>query len=240
MARSRSAQRLLLDTCVLAELQKPAGNPAVIRALEAMDDDALYLSVLTIAEIRKGIDKLAPGKRQSHLEEWLTGLVTRYDDHILPVDLEVAEAWGRMNARVEALGDGEDIAAARVVIDKALAGNAVAARFCVDRLMPRPRGRTIALDLPDGAGASDIAAAYDVVVQAMATGEITPDEALQVSRVLDGRLRALKMAREEKRNERATPKTEPSPACGRGPFQEPSPACGKGALQEPSPACGRG
>src|SRR6266851_2553379 len=104
MARSRSARRLLLDTCILAELQKPNGNPAVIRAIEAMDDNALFLSVLTIAEIRKGIDKLAPGRRQSHLEEWLSGLVARYQDRILPIDIEIAEIWGRMSARVEALG----------------------------------------------------------------------------------------------------------------------------------------
>jgi hypothetical protein len=156
----------------------------------------------------------------------------------------------------EALGDGEDIAAARVVIDKALSGDMVAARFVVGRLEPRPRGRAIALDLPEGAGARDIVAAYDATVRAMATGEITPDEALQVSRVLDGRLRALKMAREEKRNERATPKTEPSPACGRGqgeglgapaeqdwrgpstqPSPRPSPVNGRGSLSRKEGEC---
>ena len=116
----------------------------------------------------------------------------------------------------EALGDGEDIAAARVVIDKALAGDMVAARFVVGRLEPRPRDRAIALDLPDGAGASGIVAAYDVDVQAMATGEITPDEALQVSRVLDGRLRALKMAAREEARNPAKPKESPSPLVGEG------------------------
>jgi toxin FitB len=102
MPRPHSARRLLLDTCVFAELQKPIGNPGVIRAIDAMDDSALFMSVLTIAEIRKGIDKLAPGKRRSRLEEWLIGLVERYDDRILLIDLAVAEMWGRMNARLEA------------------------------------------------------------------------------------------------------------------------------------------
>src|SRR5260221_13507150 len=97
----------------------------------------------------------------------------------------------------EALNEGDDRTAARIVIDKALAGNLVAARFVVDRLMPRPRGRAIELDLPDGTGARDIVTAYDATVQAMATGDITPDEGLTVTRVLDGRLRALKAAREE-------------------------------------------
>jgi hypothetical protein len=116
----------------------------------------------------------------------------------------------------EALDDGEDIAAARVVIDKALSGDMIAARFIVGRLEPRPRSRAIELDLPDGAGASDIAAAYDVTVRAMATGEITPEEALQVSRVLDGRLRALKMAAREEPSVR--PAQSPSPARGEGDF----------------------
>jgi toxin FitB len=104
MPRSHSARRLLLDTCVLAELQKPVANPDVIRAIEAVDDSVLFLSVLTIAGIRKGIDKLAPGKRRSRLDDWLIGLVERYGDRILPIDLAVAELWGRMNARLEAAG----------------------------------------------------------------------------------------------------------------------------------------
>jgi len=113
----------------------------------------------------------------------------------------------------EALDEGEDIAAARIVIDKALAGDAVAARFVVGRLMPRPRGREIEIDLPDVASAGDIVTAYDATVQAMAAGEITPDEALTVTRVLDGRLRAIKAARRE----RLSPihRREPSPP-GRG------------------------
>src|SRR5260221_13899101 len=83
----------------------------------------------------------------------------------------------------EALRDGEEAATARVVIDKALSGNQVAARFVVDRLMPRPRSRTIELDLPAGAG---ILAGYDAAGQAMVSGEIPPGEALTMTRVLDG------------------------------------------------------
>jgi len=120
-----------------------------------------------------------------------------------------------------ALADGEDKAAARIVIDKALSGDAVAARFIVDRLMPRPRSRTIELDLPAGAGAADILAASNATIAAMAAGEITPDEALTVTRVLDGRLRALEAAARE----RLSPvhRKEPSPS-GRG--QGEGAACG--------------
>jgi hypothetical protein len=119
----------------------------------------------------------------------------------------------RATALREALKDGEDAAAARIVIDKALAGDAVAARFIVDRLMPRPRSRTIELDLPQGAGAADILAASNATIAAMAAGEITPDEALTVTRVLDGRLRALKAAARESLS--PVYRKEPSPS-GRG------------------------
>jgi hypothetical protein len=117
----------------------------------------------------------------------------------------------------EALRDGEDIAAARIVIDKALAGDAVAARFLLDRLTPRPRGRTIALDLPEGKRAGDVLAASNATIAAMAAGEITPDEALTVTKVLDGRLRALKAAaREEKKRDAALSKSPPCPSTGSG------------------------
>jgi len=112
----------------------------------------------------------------------------------------------------EALADGEGVAAARIVIDKALAGNAVAARFIIDRLEPRRRGRVVSLDLPEGASAGAVVAAYDTTLRAMASGEITPDEALTVTRVLDGRLRALKAAARAKRQTKS-----PSTRAGESP-----------------------
>src|SRR5437868_11675679 len=77
----------------------------------------------------------------------------------------------------EALDSEEGPAMARVVIDKALAGDVVTAKFCIARLMPKPRDRGIEIDLPAGARARDIVAAYDATVRAMASGQITPDEA---------------------------------------------------------------
>src|SRR6266446_8673441 len=65
--------------------------------------------------------------------------------------------------------DSEDgPAMARIVIDKALAGDVVTARFCLDRLEPRPRGRAIAIDLPEGARMRDVVAAFDATLRAMA------------------------------------------------------------------------
>jgi Family of unknown function (DUF5681) len=136
----------------------------------------------------------------------------------------------RATALRAALADGEEKAAARIVIDKALSGDAVAARFIVGRLMPRPRSRTIELDLPAGAGAADILAASNATIAAMAAGEITPDEALTVTRVLDGRLRALKAAARESLS--PVHRKEPSPSRNR---KEPSPS-GRG--QGEGVACG--
>jgi hypothetical protein len=93
----------------------------------------------------------------------------------------------RKTVLAEALHDGEDTAVARIVIDKALAGDAVVARFCLGLLSPKPRGRAIEIDLPENAAAGDVVAAFDATLAAMAAGEITPDEALIVTRVLDGR-----------------------------------------------------
>jgi len=117
----------------------------------------------------------------------------------------------------EMLDDSEARTIARSVIDKALAGNAVAARFIVGRLTSPPRGRPIALDLPrcssECSSAGDILAASNTTVEAMAAGEITPEEALTVTRVLDFRLKAVTAAARERLS--SAHRKEPSPP-GRG------------------------
>ncbi|MDB5410937.1 MAG: hypothetical protein JWL84_5849, partial [Rhodospirillales bacterium] len=97
----------------------------------------------------------------------------------------------RMSRLKLALEADESGAIARVVIDRALAGDMVAARFCLGLIMPKPRSRPIELDLPECDGIDGIVAAFGVTVTAMASGEITPDEALTVTKVLDRRRRAL-------------------------------------------------
>jgi hypothetical protein len=99
---------------------------------------------------------------------------------------------GRPAVLRAALADGEDNLIARIVIDKAKSGDSGAARFLLGLLCPRPRGRAIALDLPTGARAGDVVAVFNATLRALAAGEITPDEALTITRVLDGRIRMLK------------------------------------------------
>src|SRR5882762_10234896 len=89
----------------------------------------------------------------------------------------------RASVLAEALLCGEAESIARVVIDKAVKGDAVAARFCLDRLSPRLRGRAIQLQLPEGESAGgDVIAMFNSALRALAAGDITPDEAVQVSR----------------------------------------------------------
>src|SRR5260370_3446153 len=81
----------------------------------------------------------------------------------------------RASVLAEALFAGEAEAIARVVVDKALAGDAVAARFCLDRLTPRPRGRAIRLDVAeDLAPGGGVVAAFSAAPRAAAACEVTP------------------------------------------------------------------
>ncbi len=91
----------LLDTNVVSEARKGGRTDAHVRAwLESVDDDDLFLSVLVVGEIRKGIEQARskdPRKARA-LEGWLAGLVQRYDERVLPITPAVADQWGRLSA----------------------------------------------------------------------------------------------------------------------------------------------
>ncbi len=91
--------RYLLDTNVLSETRKIAVTPQVTAWLSAVHERQLYVSVLVLGEIRRGIAKLAQHNqaRAAELDGWLTTLAHEYEDRILPVDAEVADAWGRLS-----------------------------------------------------------------------------------------------------------------------------------------------
>ena len=83
----------LLDTNVVSEFARPDNQPEqrVKQWLETVDSDSLYASVLTCGEIRKGIEKLSPGRRRSHLEAWLErDLHEWFEDRLLVVDEPIA------------------------------------------------------------------------------------------------------------------------------------------------------
>ena len=95
----------LLDTNVVLEWVKARPNSGVVAWLEAADEDRVFASVVTLAELRYGIERLAAGSRRMRLDEWLKGeLPLRFEGRLLPVDDGVADAWGTVVARSEALG----------------------------------------------------------------------------------------------------------------------------------------
>jgi len=95
----------LLDTNAVSEWVKPRPNPGLIGWTESADEDRIFLSVVSLAELRYGVERMAAGRRRSRLEQWLQHeLPLRFEGRILPVDANVAEAWGRTVSRSEAAG----------------------------------------------------------------------------------------------------------------------------------------
>ena len=89
----------LLDTNVISELVKRKPEPRVTTWIDSIDENLLYLSVLTLGEIRKGIALLRDAPRRVTLEAWLySDLIFRFAERILPIDREVADRWGRLAA----------------------------------------------------------------------------------------------------------------------------------------------
>jgi predicted nucleic acid-binding protein len=85
----------LLDTNVISELAKVQPEAKVISWIQASSEELLYLSVLTIGEIRKGIDSLPRSNKRALLESWLANdLVLRFAGRMLDVSLDIAERWG--------------------------------------------------------------------------------------------------------------------------------------------------
>ncbi|HYK49291.1 MAG TPA: type II toxin-antitoxin system VapC family toxin [Terriglobales bacterium] len=87
----------VLDTNVISELVKSDPDRGVTQWIEATDESLLYLSVLTLGEIRKGIASLPEAKRRIALEAWLDrDLLLRFSGRILPINQAVADRWGRL------------------------------------------------------------------------------------------------------------------------------------------------
>jgi predicted nucleic acid-binding protein len=95
----------LLDTNVLSEWTKPRPNSGVVAWLADIDEDRVFISVVTFAELRHGIERMAAGARRKRLDDWLRyELPPRFEARILPVDNAVADAWGKIVARAETAG----------------------------------------------------------------------------------------------------------------------------------------
>lgn len=95
----------LLDTNCVSELVRSKPEPRVLAWMQAADETVLYLSVLTLGEIRKGVAALPQGKRRTQLESWLElDLQLRFAGRVLPIDAAIADRWGLMSAEAQRKG----------------------------------------------------------------------------------------------------------------------------------------
>lgn len=96
----------LLDTNCVSEFVRIQPEPRVLAWLDAADESSLYLSVLTIGEIRKGLAGLPQGKRRARLDAWLAELRLRFAPRLLPIDESIADRWGWLAAEAQRVGKG--------------------------------------------------------------------------------------------------------------------------------------
>jgi len=109
----------LLDTCVISEMVKARPNQVVVRWIDSVEEGKLFLSVLSLGELEKGIAKMQDVSRKNVLREWLEqDLAERFAGRILPIDTSVAVAWGKMQ------GEAEKNGSKLPVIDSLLAATA--------------------------------------------------------------------------------------------------------------------
>lgn len=95
----------LLDTCVLSEFTRRQPDPRVIAWLDSMDEEKLYISVITVGEIQRGIERLPDSHRKTELLIWMNnGLMNRFAGRMVPIDAPTMFLWGSLSARMEAGG----------------------------------------------------------------------------------------------------------------------------------------
>jgi predicted nucleic acid-binding protein len=108
----------LLDTNIVSEVRKQSrANPSVMTWLKSVDDDDLFLSVLVLGEIRKGIELARnndPAKAMA-LESWLKKLEEKFTDRVLPITPAIAEQWGRLSA-IQPISTIDGLLAASAII----------------------------------------------------------------------------------------------------------------------------
>ncbi len=95
----------ILDTNVVSELVTHEPDHNVVDWIDSIDSESVFLSVITIGEIKKGIEKIPDSKRKKTLASWIEeGLLVRFRGRILPLDIPVLLTWGRLVASLEKEG----------------------------------------------------------------------------------------------------------------------------------------
>jgi toxin FitB len=125
--------KFLLDTSVISELVKPAPHIGVMSWLEQCDEDDLFLSVLTIGELEKGIAKVSDARRRARLAAWVRkDLAARFGARLIPVSMEVAARWGMLTGQSERAGQPLPVIDSLLAATSLVHGLVVASRNRVD------------------------------------------------------------------------------------------------------------
>jgi predicted nucleic acid-binding protein len=95
----------LLDTNVVSEWVRPQPDRNVVSWLAEVDEDRVFISVISLAEIRRGVEMLPAGRKRERLASWLAEeLPARFEERILDIDPQIAETWGVLMARGQKIG----------------------------------------------------------------------------------------------------------------------------------------
>ena len=118
--------KFLLDTCLISEMVKREPNSKVVSWLSECDEQNLYLSVLIIGELQKGVSKLPAGLRRENLQSWIEhDLTDRFKGRILELGMETASTWGQL------VGEAEQRGEKLPVMDSLIAATAATHGLCV-------------------------------------------------------------------------------------------------------------
>lgn len=97
--------KFLLDTCVISEIIRQKPSRKVVEWIKKEDENNFFISVLTLGELHKGIEKLPESKRKEELHNWVENdLKERFLNRIIDIDLQVAMMWGKIQGMTERIG----------------------------------------------------------------------------------------------------------------------------------------
>ena len=126
----------LLDICVLSEFTRHQPEERVIDWLNSIEEEKLFISVITVGEIQRGIERMPDSHRKTELLIWMNnGLLTRFAEQMVTIDAQTMLLWGSLVARLEAAGQRVDVMDS-LILASALQNNLIIATRNVADFLP--------------------------------------------------------------------------------------------------------